>query len=397
MSEAESRAQEIFLTAQKQSDEMRDAFLQAACAGDASLLAEVDKLMISHQKSGGSAPPIAGSSGTVGESPEELAAKMHKAPPLPPTDLKMHTIAGRYKMIHKLGEGGMGEVWMAEQREPVKRSVAVKLIKSGMDSKKVLARFEAERQALALMDHPNIAKVFDGGTTDYLQPFFVMELVKGVPITQYCDDAQLSPRERLELFIPVCQAVQHAHQKGIIHRDLKPSNVLVALTDGKPAPKIIDFGIAKAITQKLTDNTIHTELGGWIGTLEYMAPEQAEINNLDIDTRADIYSLGVMLYELLSGEVPFSRKQLRQAGYNEMLRMIREAEPSKPSTKLSSSDQLPSIAARRKLEPRRLTKLVSGELDWISMKCLEKERNRRYETANGLALDIERYLHDEPV
>ena len=304
---------------------------------------------------------------------------------------------GPYKLLQELGEGGMGTVFLAEQQHPVERRVAIKIIKAGMDSRQVLARFEAEEQALAMMDHPHIAKVFDAGMTPAGRPYFVMELVKGIPITQYCDQEHLTPRERLELFIPVCQAVQHAHQKGIIHRDLKPSNVIVALYDGKPVPKVIDFGVAKATGAKLTERTMFTEVGQMVGTLEYMAPEQAELNNLDIDTRADIYSLGVLLYELLTGSPPFSRQELRSAAFDEMLRIIREVEPPKPSTKLSSSDELPAIAAKRKLEPQRLTKLVAGELDWIVMKCLEKERSRRYETANGLAADIERYLHDEPV
>jgi non-specific serine/threonine protein kinase/serine/threonine-protein kinase len=266
-----------------------------------------------------------------------------------------------------------------------------------MDSAQVIARFEQERQALALMDHPNIAKVLDAGTTQHGRPYFVMELVKGIPITKFCDQEHLTPRERLELFVPVCQAVQHAHHKGVIHRDLKPSNVLIALYDGKPVPKVIDFGVAKAISQKLTERTMFTEVGSIVGTLEYMAPEQAELNNLDIDTRADVYSLGVLLYELLTGSPPFTGKQLRSAGFAEMMRLIREVEPPRPSTKLSSSAELPSIAANRKLEPKRLTRLMHGDLDWIAMKCLEKDRGRRYETPNGLALDVQRYLADEPV
>ena len=304
---------------------------------------------------------------------------------------------GPYKLLEQIGEGGMGTVWMAQQTEPVKRLVAVKLIKAGMDSKQVIARFEAERQALALMDHPNIARVLDAGTTSAGRPYFVMELVKGVPITKYCDEHHLTPRQRLELFIPVCQAVQHAHQKGIIHRDLKPSNVLVALYDGKPVPKVIDFGVAKAAGQQLTDKTLVTGFGAIVGTLEYMSPEQAEINQLDIDTRSDIYSLGVLLYELLTGSTPFSRKELEKAGMLEMLRVIREEEPPKPSTQLSTAEGLPTLAANRGTEPAKLTKLVRGELDWIVMKALEKDRNRRYETANGFAMDVQRYLADEPV
>jgi tetratricopeptide (TPR) repeat protein/serine/threonine protein kinase len=307
------------------------------------------------------------------------------------------TQIGPYKLIEHIGDGGMGTVWMAQQTEPVRRLVAVKLIKAGMDSAQVIARFEAERQALALMDHANIARVLDAGTTDAGRPYFVMDLVRGVPITRYCDEHHLTPRQRLELFIPVCQAIQHAHQKGIIHRDLKPSNVLVALYDGKPVPKVIDFGVAKATGQTLTDKTLVTGFGAIVGTLEYMSPEQAEVNQLDIDTRSDIYSLGVLLYELLAGSPPFSRKELEKAGMLEMLRVIREEEPSKPSTKLSTAEGLPTLAANRGTEPAKLTKLIRGELDWIVMKALEKDRNRRYETANGFAMDVQRYLADEPV
>ena len=255
---------------------------------------------------------------------------------------------GPYKILQELGEGGMGTVFLAEQLEPVRRMVALKVIKPGMDSKEVLARFEAERQALALMDHPNIAKVLDSGTTASGRPYFGMELVKGIPITKYCDEHQLPPRQRLELFIPVCQAIQHAHQKGVIHRDIKPSNVLVASYDGKPVPKVIDFGVAKAMGQKLTERTMFTGLGHIIGTMEYMSPEQAELNALDIDTRSDIYSLGVLLYELLTGSTPLSRKRLKQAAVTEALRLIREEEPPKPSTRVSSSELLPSISAQRK-------------------------------------------------
>jgi serine/threonine protein kinase len=318
-------------------------------------------------------------------------------------------LAGKYKLIEHIGQGGMGSVWMAQQQEPVKRLVAVKLIKSGQDSGTILTRFEAERQTLALMDHPNIAKVLDAGTTGEPatpgasapgpvgRPFFVMELVKGVSITQYCDDHKLTLRQRLELFVPVCQAIQHAHQKGVIHRDIKPSNVLVALYDDRPVPKVIDFGLAKATGAQLTEQTLLTGFGALVGTPQYMSPEQATLDNLDIDTRSDIYSLGVVLYELLAGSPPFRKKELEQAGMLEVLRVIREEEPPWPSTRLSSDQTLPSLAAKRGTEPAKLTRLLRGELDWIVMKALEKERSRRYETANGLAMDIQRYLADEPV
>src|SRR6266571_3169719 len=292
----------------------------------------------------------------------------------------------------------MGTVFMAEQTEPVKRKVALKVIKAGMDSRQVIARFEAERQALAMMDHVNIARVFDGGATENGRPYFVMELVHGVPITKYCDDNHLTPRERLELFVPVCQAIQHAHQKGIIHRDIKPSNVMVTLYDGKPVPKVIDFGVAKATEQKLTERTLFTQYGTMVGTPEYMSPEQAEMSALGVDTRSDIYSLGVLLYELLTGSTPLTHKRMKEAAYAEILRMIKEEEPPKPSTRLSDSGEaLASISAQRHMEPAKLTKLVKGELDWIVMKCLAKDRNRRYETANGFAADVQRYLADEPV
>ena len=277
-------------------------------------------------------------------------------------------IAGRYTLVEKIGEGGMGEVWVAKQTEPVKRKVALKLIKPGMDSRAVLPRFEQERQALALMDHPNIARVLDGGLTPDGRPFFVMELVNGLPLTRFCDEAKLPPNERLELFVPICQAVQHAHQKGIVHRDLKPANILVTLIDGKPVPKIIDFGVAKATVGKLTDESLSTQFGAVVGTLEYMAPEQAGYASEDIDTRADIYSLGVILYELLTGLRPIDSNRLKQAACTEMVRIIREEEPSKPSTRLSTEESLPSLAALRQMEPRRLMALLRGELDWIVMK-----------------------------
>jgi tetratricopeptide (TPR) repeat protein/tRNA A-37 threonylcarbamoyl transferase component Bud32 len=310
-----------------------------------------------------------------------------------PDQLAQRTI-GRYELVEKVGEGGMGEVWIAKQSEPVKRKVALKLIKQGMDSRSVIARFEQERQALAVMDHPNIAKVLDGGLAENSQPFFVMELVSGRPLVKFCDENKLSIKDRLELFIPICQAVQHAHQKGVIHRDLKPSNILVSTVDGKPVPKVIDFGLAKAVTGKLTDDTLSTHIGAVLGTLEYMAPEQAGVTAEDVDTRADIYSLGVILYELLTGRRPFD---LRRVAIDEMIRVIREVDPPSLASRLSTDESLPSTAAVRATEPKRLVSAVKGELDWIARRCLEKDRNRRYETANGLVRDVQRYLTDEPV
>lgn len=306
-------------------------------------------------------------------------------------------IAGRYKLLERIGEGGMGEVWVAEQSQPVRRKVALKLIKAGMDSKTVLSRFEAERQALAIMDDPNIAKVFDGGHTELGRPYFVMEYVKGASITQFCDEVRLSVPERLALFVAVCHAMQHAHQRGIIHRDLKPSNILVCLHDGVPVPKVIDFGLAKAMHQPLTEHTQFTAYGAMVGTPAYMSPEQADLTNLDIDTRTDIYSLGVVLYELLTGTTPLDKKRFRETSLPELLRLIKEEDPPRPSLRLNGSDSLPSIAANRQLESAKMSRRIRGELDWIVMKCLEKQRSRRYESANSLARDIERHLNDEPV
>lgn len=367
----------------------RQRFLDEACQGDADLRQRLSGLLQAHQLV----------SSFLEHPPIDATSPFTPSPSIPaPTTVLVSggTFASRFKLRERLGEGGMGTVYVADQLEPVQRRVALKVIKAGRDSRQLLARFEQERQALALMDHPNIAKVYDAGVADGM-PYFVMELIKGVPITKYCDDAKLTPRQRLELFIPVCQGVQHAHQKGIIHRDLKPSNILVGLYDGKPIPKVIDFGVAKATGPQLTDESIYTEVGSLIGTLEYMSPEQAELNNLDIDTRTDVYALGVILYELLTGGVPFSRKELEKAGLAEMLRVIKEVEPPKPSTKLSGSGTLPSIAAVRQTEPQKLRRLVRGELDWIVMKALEKDRTRRYETANGFAVDVLRYLANEPV
>jgi serine/threonine protein kinase/Flp pilus assembly protein TadD len=374
------RAKSLFLAAADRPVDERAAFLDEACADEPELRRRVEQLLEAHDRPDSlpEAPPEVGRTADGGaEGPG--------------------TVIGPYKLLQQIGEGGMGTVYMAEQAYPVQRKVALKIIKAGMDSRQVVARFEAERQALALMDHPHIAKVFDAGTTAAARPYFVMELVKGLPITKYCDERRLTPRLRLELFIPVCQAVQHAHQKGIIHRDLKPSNVLVALYDGRPVPKVIDFGVAKATGLKLTERTLYTDFGAIVGTLEYMSPEQAELNQLDIDTRSDIYSLGVLLYELLTGTTPLDRKRLQQAAILDVLRIIREEEPPRPSTRLTTTEELPSIAANRGLEPKRLSGLVRGDLDWIVMKALEKDRNRRYETANGLAMDLQRYLADEPV
>jgi serine/threonine protein kinase len=364
--------------------EERAAYLDQACAGDAALRGHVEALLRAHERHGHLLDrPVPGGL-------EQTGASM-------PNEQPGAVIAGRYKLLEAIGEGGMGAVWVAEQTQPVRRKVALKLIKAGMDSKSVLARFEAERQALAVMDHPNIAKVLDGGLTETGRPFFVMEYVKGMPITQYCEATRLSVPQRLQLFAQVCQAVQHAHMKGIIHRDLKPSNILVAPYDDKPVPKVIDFGLAKAMHQSLTERTLHTAHETVLGTPLYMSPEQAQLNNLDVDTRSDIYSLGVLLYELLTRTTPLEKKRFKEAAWDEVRRIIREEEPARPSTRLSSANTLPSLAAARQTDPARLTKLVRGELDWIVMKALEKDRARRYETANGLAADVQRYLAGEPV
>jgi len=390
------RARDLFLHAVgKLPPEQWDDYVAEACGPDTELRRQVGHLLQVHLEAGSFLERPAEPVGTGAYTPAD-------AEKLAPEDKIKNceaagTVIGPYKLLQQIGEGGMGSVFLAEQTAPVQRKVALKLIKSGMDSRQVISRFEAERQALALMDHPNIAKVLDAGTTATGRPYFVMELVKGVPITKYCDEHHLTPRQRLELFMPVCQAVQHAHQKGIIHRDLKPSNVMVCLYDGKPVPKVIDFGVAKAAGARLTEKTLFTELGQVVGTLEYMSPEQAELNQLDIDTRSDIYSLGVLLYELLTGTTPLERKRFQAVAFLEVLRLIREEESPKPSTRLSTTEGLPSIAANRGLEPKKLSGLVRGELDWIVMKTLEKDRNRRYETANGLALDVQRYLADEAV
>jgi serine/threonine protein kinase/Flp pilus assembly protein TadD len=390
--------EEIFHQALARGPEERAAYLEQACAGDPALRASVEALLRANVGATGflerPAPaPVAG------PAESDVPSTRGTALPVDPPPFEgPGAVIGPYKLLQQIGEGGMGTVFMAEQTHPVRRKVALKVIKPGMDSRNVIARFEAERQALAMMDHVNIARVFDAGATQSGRPYFVMELVHGVPITKYCDDNCLTPRERLELFVLVCQAIQHAHQKGIIHRDVKPSNVMVTLYDGKPVPKVIDFGVAKATEQKLTERTLFTQYGTMVGTLEYMSPEQAEMSALGVDTRSDIYSLGVLLYELLTGSTPLSHKRVKEAAYAEILRMIKEEEPPRPSTRLSDSGEaLASISAQRHMEPDKLTKLVRGELDWIVMKSLEKDRGRRYETASAFAADVQRYLHDEPV
>jgi serine/threonine protein kinase len=382
MSAATSDPKAIFFAALDQpSPAERSSYLDAACGGNPDLRSRVEQLLAAHDQAGHFLGGDDATAATTDRQTERLG-----------------TLIGPYKLLQQIGEGGMGVVYMAEQEQPVRRKVAVKVIKAGMDTQQVIARFEAERQALAMMDHVNIARVLDAGATESGRPYFVMELVQGVPITKYCDDNQLTPRQRLELFVPVCQAIQHAHQKGIIHRDIKPSNVMITLYDGKPVPKVIDFGVAKATEQKLTERTLFTQYGTMVGTLEYMSPEQAEMSALGVDTRSDIFSLGVLLYELLTGSTPLSHQRVREVAYAEILRLIKEEEPPKPSTRLSDSGEaLESISAQRHMEPAKLSKLMRGELDWIVMKTLEKDRNRRYETANGFAADVQRYLNDEPV
>jgi eukaryotic-like serine/threonine-protein kinase len=379
------------------SPEARAAYLESACGGDANLRKLVDGLLVALDEAGGFLEPAPdGTSAGLGSADVDSSAAT-EPPPIPPLAEGPGTMIGPYKLVQLIGEGGMGAVFMAVQEKPVRRKVALKIIKPGMDTRQVVARFEAERQALAMMDHPNIARVLDGGATESGRPFFVMELVKGTPITTFCDERRLTPRQRLELFVPVCQAIQHAHQKGIIHRDIKPSNVLIALYDDRPVPKVIDFGIAKATGPQLTEHSLMTDFGAVIGTPEYMSPEQASLNNLDIDTRSDVYALGVLLYELLTGTTPVDRRSLGRAAVLEVLRIVREVEPPRPSTRLSTLDILPSIAANRGTEPARLAGILRGELDWIVMKALEKDRARRYETANALVRDVQRHLADEVV
>jgi serine/threonine protein kinase len=387
MSESSNREEAIFDTALALPPERRAEHLQAACSGDEPLRRRVEALLAAHEQAG-----------AFLAEPAASAPKTTIVLSLPLTEQSGDKI-GHYKLLQQIGEGGCGVVYMAEQEAPVRRRVALKVIKLGMDTKNVIARFEAERQALAMMDHPNIAKVLDAGVTENGRPYFVMELVRGIKITDYCDQNRLATVERLGLFTQVCNAIQHAHQKGIIHRDIKPSNILVTLHDGNPVPKVIDFGIAKATQGRLTDQTLFTAFEQFIGTPAYMSPEQAEMSGLDVDTRSDIYALGVLLYELLTGRTPFDAKELLQSGLDELRRTIREQEPARPSTRLSTmlEADLTTVAQRRQSEAPKLIHSLRGDLDWIVMKSLEKDRTRRYETANGLAMDVQRYLDNEPV
>jgi len=399
----ESQMEEaLCLAALSLPDPLREQFLDQTCAGDARLRAAVAEVLLAHADAekfferGGAAVNVpeldAQAAGLLKEAESEIQLDDL-------TDEQLGSRVGRYQLLQKIGEGGCGVVYLAEQDKPVRRQVALKVIKLGMDTKSVIARFEAERQALALMDHPNIARVFDAGATEAGRPFFVMELVRGPRITQYCDEHNLDTVQRLKLFIQVCRAIQHAHQKGIIHRDIKPSNILVTLQDGVPVPKVIDFGIAKATEGRLTDHGSFTVVDQFVGTPAYMSPEQADISGMDVDTRSDIYSLGVLLYELLTGKTPFDTKMLVESGLDEMRRTLREKEPQLPSTMITSLRQteLTITAGQRHAEPPKLVSQLKGDLDWIVMKALDKDRNHRYETANGLALDIQRYLDCEPV
>jgi WD40 repeat protein/serine/threonine protein kinase len=372
---------EIYLGAREIADaSARAAYLTETCGADRAMRRRVEAML---QDAAGA---------------EDYFRDLDSSPPELRTGLEQPgTVIGRYKLLEKIGEGGMGVVYMAEQEQPVRRKVALKIIKLGMDTRQVLGRFEAERQALALMDHPNIAKILDGGATDTGRPYFVMDLVQGLPITKFCDEANLSTHDRLGLFLEVCSAIQHAHQKGIIHRDIKPANILVTLHGDKPVPKVIDFGIAKATQGRLTEKTLFTQLQHFIGTPAYMSPEQASLSGLDVDTRSDIYGLGVLLYELLTGRTPFDEKELMKAGFDEMRRIIRETEPPKPSTRLTRERLATRSATSAKSEIRNPKSEIDKDLDWIVMKALEKDRARRYETANGMAADLKRHLNNEPV
>lgn len=397
------REEDLFDEARKLTDRTEcRAFLTRACAGDVALRKRIEELLEAEAEAEqffADGSLALGAAGGVPPLPAALGFSDHSALPTLPAEEAVGTRIGRYKLVQKIGEGGCGVVYMAEQEEPVRRRVALKIIKLGMETKSVIARFEAERQALAMMDHPNIARVFDAGATDRGSPYFVMELVRGVKITDYCDQNHFSTSERLNLFIRVCHAIQHAHQKGIIHGDIKPSNIMVTLHDGVAVPKVIDFGISKATEARLTEKILFTVYAQLVGTPAYMSPEQAEMSGRDIDTRSDIYSLGVVLYELLTGKTPFDPKELVKVGFDEMRRTLREAEPARPSIKLATllPQDLSKTAQVRHVEPPRLVSSLRGDLDWIVMKALEKDRARRYETANGLAMDIQRHLNNEPV
>jgi serine/threonine protein kinase len=384
MSANTADAKQIFLEAvENHEPDCWPDFLQEACGSDTVLRERVEALLAAYRQPN---PILDGNS---------LLATLEQ----PARIEGPGTVIGPYKLLEQIGEGGFGVVFLAEQERPVRRKVALKIIKPGMDTRQVIARFEAERQALAMMDHPNIAKVFDAGATETGRPYFVMELVQGVPITEYCDECNLTPNERLMLYITVCQAVQHAHQKGVIHRDIKPTNVLIGLQDGQPAPKIIDFGVAKALHDRLTENTLATGFAQMLGTPLYMSPEQAALSPLGVDTRSDIYSLGVLLYELLTGTTPFDKERLHAAPYDELRRIISHEEPPRPSARINTlaGNLATTVAERRRSDVRRLSQQVRGELDWIVMKCLDKDRNRRYETASALSNDVMHYLADEPV
>jgi serine/threonine protein kinase len=386
----------IFYAASKITDlAQRKLFLDQACAGDTDLFKTVEALLSTQED----AEKFFAESGSALKPPTNQLQQSAAEAVGDYLEEKPGTMVGRYKLLQKIGEGGCGVVYMAEQEVPVRRKVALKVIKLGMDTRSVIARFEAERQALALMDHPNIARVLDAGATETGRPYFVMELVRGFKLTQYCDENHLDTEQRLDLFVPVCQAIQHAHHKGIIHRDIKPSNILVTLHDGVPVPKVIDFGIAKATQARLTDKTLFTAYEQLIGTPAYMSPEQAEMSGLDVDTRSDIYSLGVLLYELLTGRTPFDPKELVRSGLDEMRRTLREREPQRPSTIVTTmhGTELRATAEHRHAEPPRLISMLRGDLDWIVMKALEKDRTRRYQTANAVAMDLQRHLNNEPV
>ena len=383
MSEPQVEVFEIFSTAlELSSPEERAKYLDKACGNNADLRQRVERMLDANPD--------------MGAFMEAPALDIDATIDVPEIVERPGTLIGRYKLLQEIGQGGFGVVFLAEQREPVVRKVALKVIKPGMDTRETIARFEAERQALALMNHPNIAHVFDAGATNSGRPYFVMELVKGIPITDYCEQNNLTIPERLDLFETVCQAVHHAHQKGVIHRDLKPSNILITVQDETPTVKVIDFGIAKALNQRLTERTLFTRLSQVIGTPLYMSPEQAEMSGLDVDTRSDIYSLGVLLYELLTGSTPFDRERLHKAAVEEICRIIRDEEPSKPSTKISTlGDNAAVVAEHRSTDPKRLSGLLRGDLDWIVMRALEKDRTRRYETARDFAADIRRHIEHQ--